>query len=391
MQANGNRGERQPYALIDRQRDLDAALAALASAPALAVDTEADSRHRYPEKVCLIQLSDGVRTYLVDALAGLDCSALGRLFRNPRLPKILHGADYDLRCLDRDFGFAFANCYDTSIAARFAGLERFGLAPLLEDVLGVSIPKDQRLRRADWSRRPLPPDALAYAAADALHLPALRDALDDRLRALGRREWVAEEHLRLAEVRHVPPDPEAAFLSVKGAHALDGRALAVLKALCAFRESEARRLNRPPGYVLSAQALVFLAANPGADLAKVPGLGPKLARRYGRAIRAALAEGKAAPPEERPRPQAPFPPRMTKEESAMLSRLKKWRAGLGADLRLDPSLLWPMRSLERLARAPRALDAELQAPEIRAWQRAQFAASLRKELAARSGAPSKSG
>ena len=368
------------HALIDSQRGLNAAVAALASAPALAVDTEADSRHRYPEKVCLIQLSDGAETYLVDALADLDYGGLGRAFRDPRVQKILHGGDYDLRCLDRDFGFAFVNCYDTSIAARFAGLERFGLAPLLEDLLGVSIPKDQKLRRADWSRRPLSPDALAYAAADALHLPALRDALDDRLRSLGRQDWVAEENARLAEVRHAPPDPETAFLSVKGASALDERALAILKTLCAFRESEARRLNRPPGYILSAQALVFLSANPDADLAKAPGLGPVLVRRYGRAIRAALAEGKAAPPERRPRTEGPFVPRMTKAESAALARLKKWRANLGADLRLDPSLLWPMRSLERLARAPQSLDAELQAPEIRAWQRKQFAAALRAAL-----------
>ena len=368
-------------ALIDRRRELDAAVAALASAPALAVDTESDSRHRYPEKVCLIQLSDGAETYLVDALAGLDYGGLGRAFADARVQKILHGGDYDLRCLDRDFGFAFANCYDTSIAARFAGLERFGLAPLLEDLLGVGIPKDQKLRRADWSRRPLPADALAYAAADALHLPALRDALDVRLRALGRQDWVAEECARLAEVRYAPPDPDTAFLSVKGAHALDERALAVLKALWAFREGEARRLNRPPGYILSAQALAFLSANPKADLAKVPGLGPVLIRRYGRAIRAALAEGEAAPPEIRPRPEGPFVPRMTKPESALVARLKKWRAGLGVELRLAPSLLWAMRSLERLARAPLSLDAELQAPEIRAWQRKEFADSLRAAVA----------
>lgn len=373
------------HALIAGQRELDAAVAALASAPALAVDTESDSRHRYPEKVCLIQLSDGAETHLVDALAGLDYGGLGRAFADARAQKILHGGDYDLRCLDRDFGFAFANCYDTSIAARFAGLERFGLASLLEDLLDISIPKDQKLRRADWSRRPLLPDALAYAAADALHLPALRDALDDRLRALGRRDWVAEECARLAEVRHAPPDPETAFLSVKGAYALDERALAILKALWTFREGEARRLNRPPGYILSAQALVFLSANPNADLAKVPGLGPVLVRRYGRAIRAALAEGKAASPEIRPRAEGPFVPRMTKPESALLARLKKWRAGLGAELRLDPSLLWPMRSLERLARVPQSLDAELQSAEIRAWQRKEFAASLRAACA-RAGA-----
>ena len=369
-----------PYSFVDEQRALDTAVAALAASTTVGVDTEADSRHHYPEKVCLLQLSDGEQTYLVDTLAGLDYSGLGGLFLDPAVQKVLHGADFDLRGLHRDFGFTFANCYDTSIAARFAGIERVGLASLLEELLDVRIPKDQRLRRADWSRRPLEGDALAYAASDVVHLPTLRHVLDERLRALGRESWVAEECERLAEIRYVPPDPETAWLSVKGAHVLDGRGLAVLKPLYEFREAEALRLDRPPGYVLPAHALVHLARHPETAMEDVPGMSPTLVRRYGRGVRAAVKAGRASPPLQRPRPQQPLFPRMTKPDTARLTRLKRWRADLGAALEVDPSILWPMRSLERLARSPGSLDAECMSAEVRAWQRERFSESLRREL-----------
>ncbi|MDE2836285.1 MAG: HRDC domain-containing protein [Chloroflexota bacterium] len=369
-----------PYSFVDEQQALDDAVAVLASSPSVGVDTEADSRHHYPEKVCLLQLSDGARTYLVDTLAGLDYGALGELFLDRAVQKVLHGADFDLRGLHRDFGFTFANCYDTSIAARFAGIERFGLASLLEEVLDVRIPKDQRLRRADWSRRPLENDALSYAASDVTHLPELRSVLHGRVRELGRELWVAEECERLTEVRYTPPDPDTAWLSVKGSHVLDGRGLAVLKALHDFREAEALRLDRPPAYVLPAQALVYLAAHRTAPIEDVPGMSATLVRRYGRGIRAAVKAGTSSPPLQRPRPPQPLFPRLTREEAARFTRLKRWRAGLGVDLGVDPSILWPMRSLERLARAPGSLDAECASVEVRAWQRERFAGLLRREL-----------
>ena len=369
-----------PHSFVNEQRALDDAVAALASGSVVAIDTEADSRHHYPEKVCLLQLSDGAHSYLVDTLVGLDYGALGALFLDASVQKVLHGGDFDLRGLNRDFGFTFANCYDTSIAARFAGIERFGLASLLEELLDVRIPKDQRLRRADWSRRPLEKDALAYAASDVAYLPTLRDVLDERSRALGRESWVTEECERLTEIRHAPPDPDMAWLSVKGAHVLDGRGLAVLKPLFEFREVEARRLDRPPGYVLPAQALVHIAAHPGAAVEDVPGMNATLVRRYGRGVRAAVKAGVASPPLQRPRPPQPLFPRMTKAELSRLGRLKRWRAGLGAELAVDPSILWPMRSLERLARAPGSLDAECASAEVRVWQRERFAEPLRREL-----------
>jgi len=103
-----------------------------------ALDTEADSMHNYPEKVCLIQLSIRGSHYLVDPLSGLDLQPLGPLLRDPGVTKILHGADYDLRVLQRDFGFVIQGLFDTMVAARLVGEDAVGLAALLAIALPAS-------------------------------------------------------------------------------------------------------------------------------------------------------------------------------------------------------------------------------------------------------------
>jgi ribonuclease D len=72
--------------------------------------------------------------------------------------------------------------------------------------------------------------------------------------------------------------------------------------------------------------------------------------------------------------------RVSQEQIQRLSRLKAWRASLSATLSLDPSLLWPTASLERLAKAPDILDVEITSANIRRWQRDHFASSLHAYL-----------
>lgn len=347
----------------------------------IAVDTEADSRHHFPEKVCLVQVAAKDSAYLIDSLAPLDFTAFGKLLADQKIEKVFHGSDFDVRGLNRDWGFTVASLYDTNVAARFAGLERFGLAALIEDLLGIVIPKDQRLQRADWSRRPLSDEALEYAAGDVVHLVDVRDSLDTRLKKLKRDKWAAEEFKRLEDIRYSAPDPETAFLSVKGSHVLDGKGLAILKFLHELRETEARRLNRPTAFVISAEALVYLAGHPDASLEEVPGLGHVTAQRIGGRIKRALKDGKDARPFMRPRSEEPIRPRPTSLQMSRLNKLKKWRVGLGGELALDPSLLWPMRSLERLARDPATLDQEYESSDVRRWQRAEYGRELEKLLA----------
>ena len=371
---------RPAYALVTDAQAMRLALHDIRTATRIAVDTEADSRHHYPERVCLVQVAAGDRVYLLDVLAVDDLSGLGEVLADRRIEKVLHGADYDLRGLDRDWGFRIRPLYDTSVAAQLAGIERFGLSALMEELLGVVIPKRVALQRSDWSRRPLSEPAMAYAAEDVARLIDVRDALDERLRALGRTAWAAEEFERLAEVRYDPRDPRTAFLSVKGASRLDGRGLAVLRSLYEMREAEARRRNIPMAYVLAPQAMVHIASHPEAGLADVPGLGPATRRTLGAQVGQAVGRGLRSAPVTRPTPAEPPPRRLTSVESKRLAWLKAWRVGQGKRLSLDPALLWPMRSLERLARTPEGFDGELRSADVRRWQAAELGDSLRAAL-----------
>ena len=368
-----------PVQTITSSGQLAAAVEAMHREPAIALDTESNSFFHYPEQLCLVQIATSRAVVIVDPLAFSEVLPLKGLLASPGVQKILHAADYDVRSLDRAWGFRVANIYDTNLAARFAGMTQLGLAALAEELLGVRLNKEKRLQRSDWGRRPLSREAQEYAAADVRHLMALRVELDKRLRLLGRTGWVAEEFTLLERIRYEPPDPESAFLAVKGSRDLSPRGLAVLRALFAFRDLEALRQGRPHFRILGDATLVYLAAKPEADLAQTPGLGPAGMQRFGPSLQQAIKEGRSAPPFHRPRP-AQQRARPTQELIARLQKLKAWRSALGERLSMDPSLLWPMASLERLAGQASTLDAELGAPEVRAWQRQEFGASLRTLL-----------
>ena len=345
----------------------------------IAVDTESNSRHRYPERVCLVQIATNSKVYLIDPLAVDDMRPIGEVLADETVAKVIQGAEYDIRCVDREWGFRVRNLFDTSIAARFVGIEQNGLSALTETLLGVHIPKPARIQKSDWSRRPLSHEALNYAATDVWHLLSIQKALESSLQTLERSAWVSEECARLEEIRYVAPDPGTAFLSLKGSHRLDGQGKAILKRLFMFREAEARRRNRPPYYILPHETLLHLASNPAADLAQLPSLRGQVNSRLGRLLRATLHKGLADPPISGPVRYGVR--RMTPIEIERLQILKRWRADLGTRLSIDPSLVWAMVSLERLAKAPRTLDAEIQSGEVRRWQREQFATSLGASLA----------
>ena len=137
--------------LIDDQQGWEHAAADLASKPLLALDTESNSLHSYQERVCLIQIATSEETFLLDPLAVTDLSALGSLLANPSITKVAHGSDYDVRCLNRDYGFTLRSLFDTELAARFLGISRSNLSSVLEGFLGVGIPKSRAMQTSDWA------------------------------------------------------------------------------------------------------------------------------------------------------------------------------------------------------------------------------------------------
>jgi ribonuclease D len=337
----------------------------------LALDTEADSFHHYHEKTCLIQISTGSGTSLVDPLAEVDLAPLGVILEAPEILKVLHGADYDLRLLRRDHGLGLCPIFDTMIAARLVGETRFGLASLLERHLGVKL--DKKFQRADWSRRPLSREMIEYAAADTRYLLELHGILDERLAVLGRTEWAAEEFRRLESVRwsETEKDPDA-FRRTKGASRLDRKGLAVVREIWEWRDETARRRDRPPFRVMDDAALVAVAANRPTSpeaLARVPGIPRPLREGKGsteilRRIRQAVER----PPESWPTTRARRPRTDDPTIRRRLGELRRRRDAVAAELGLEPSLLAPRTVLESIAGCQLRGEDWRRSEGLRSWQ-----------------------
>jgi ribonuclease D len=365
--------------LITTTADLQELATRLEGEPILACDLEADSLHRYQEKVCLLQFSSPGFSALVDPLAVSDLSPLAPLLANPAIRKVFHGADYDVRSLHRDFGITIANLFDTMTACQFLGEKELGLAAALRKRFGVELNK--QFQKADWSRRPLPPEMLAYAEKDTCFLIDFYQQVVDELQGKGRLAWVEEECSFLEQVRVSVREQGPLFLRFKGAARFDPRTLAVLEELLRFRDEQARRMDRPHFKVIGNETLAELASKRPPTLTTqggIIGLTETIIQRHGKGLLRAINLGSALPEAELPRyPLAPRPERDPRQDER-LKRLKRWREKRAAQLGLSPGILANNTLLEALAALPDAAPVKDVIP--RDWQRQLFAAEVTHEL-----------
>ncbi|MBC7251974.1 MAG: ribonuclease D [Anaerolineae bacterium] len=361
--------------LVDTPQALARTVARLQAEPAVAVDTESNSFYVYHEQVCLIQFSIPGQDFLVDPLALPDLSPLGPLFADPGIEKVFHAAEYDVMCLKRDFGFQFANLFDTMIAARILGWKRYGLGSILEERFGVR--QDKRLQRANWGQRPLTPEQLRYAVLDTHYLLPLRDILRAELQARRREREAREAFAALPALewnRH-EFDPEN-FWSIKGARDLSPTGQAVLRELYIYRDEQARARNVPPFKVVSNAVLIRLSERRPAtirELRRVKGISQVIIKRYGRGLLEAIRRGRNAPP---PQP----PERPPRPQNAVLERyeaLRRWRKRRAAARGVEPDVLISNDALFELAkRPPRDLKDLTEMNLLGPWQLETYAAEL---------------
>lgn len=357
----------------------------LAGAAELALDTEGDSLHHYPERLALIQLGlpEG-SVWLVDPLVLSDLTPLAPLFATgPTL--LLHAGDNDLVHLKRRYGLSFGSVFDTAIAGRFLGGRALGLDVLLETYLGVTLPPSRQ--KDDWSERPLSPAQLAYAAADVQHLFALKAKMSEELDKIGRLSWVEEECAALAAqpAPERPVDPDA-WLGVKGARDLPARGMAVLRELWAVREQLARAADRPPFKILNEDTLLRVAQALPRDvpaLGALPGITPRVLGRWGGAILEAVERGLALDDGALPVLPRHKRPSIPGAMSRRIDKLRRWRASATAEAGLEPGVLLPNRLITAIAEAaPRTLDELARVEGIRQWRVLTLGEGLLAALAA---------
>ncbi len=323
--------------VIDSPALLSAFLPRLQQSAWLALDTEADSLHAYPEKLCLLQVGLPEGPELVDPLADLDLSQVWPEFRRREI--IMHGADYDLRLLKAGPGFVPETIFDTMLAARILGHERFGLADLVQHFMGVTLEKGSQ--KANWAQRPLTEKMSQYACNDVLYLKPIADALRALMIAKGRLGWHAQQCAQLIvdNSQFAAPDADRIW-RIKGSNHLPPPVLAVLRELWHWREGEARRRSRPPFFVIPHDTLLQIAcvAGQGGNFHDL--LPRRISDQRRQGIIDAIHRGGQQPPASHPRPIPPAPRlRLTGPQAQRLAQLQRHRDARAADLAIDPTLI----------------------------------------------------
>lgn len=347
------------YQLIDKPDLLEPLLADLDRSEEVSLDTEADNLYHYRTRVCLLQFFVAGNIYLVDVLAPIDLTPLWQRLATKHL--LMHGSDFDLRLLYDLCVFRPKSIFDTMLAAQLLNRQRIGLAALLEEHFGVQLDKDSQ--KANWSKRPLTPKLLDYAALDVYHLPKLRDILTAELVKLNRLSWLEQQCERQMEsaLSGFPRDDDNAW-RIGRSERLRPPGLAVLHAVWHWREEWARKLDVPPFKVTGNDLLLKISE--GAD----HGLSARallehvhLGKRHDRlapslleALEAGIARDPHSLPRRRGRSSDQQP--LNGEELALQDRLKADRDRIALQIQLDPTLIANRAQLAQVARTPDKID-----------------------------------
>lgn len=369
------------FILVRTPGALGECLHRMAHTDSVALDTEADSLHHYYEKVCLIQVSLDGRHYILDPLGDLDLTPLLDLLARKNL--IFHGGDYDLRMLRLTFDFrSMGPVFDTMIAARILGYGEFGLAALVERFFGVVLCKKRQ--KSDWSKRPLSPKQLEYAADDTRYLKELAAILKSELKRLGRLEWHRESCNRMKENsgKDNPRDPGEIW-RIRGAGLLSRRELAFLREIWLWRDTEARMTDLPPFKIMGNQQLLRMVQWI-LPRTRNPLRGFKLPRncrgRRLEALNQAISKARHTPPRDWPKLRESRTSRESETGiKSLIEALRKECASLAEKIEVESSLIASRASLTAIARnRARTIPEIVEAGGLMNWQAELLLPALEK-------------
>ena len=313
----------------------------------MALDVEFLWERTYAPIPCLAQVAVEDRISLVDPIAGAPLDEIAALLADPAVEVVMHAPSADLTLFALGFDVRPAHLLDSQLIAGFVGLGAGqSLGALLGRVLDIKVAKTEGY--SDWSRRPLTRAQLDYAASDVAHLFALVDELMARADALGRTEWVIEEHhRRYGPDARVAPDPFEAWRKVKGQGRLQPRERAVLRRAAAWREMEARRRDRPVGWLLPDRTLLEIArrrpAGPAALLDE-RGVPSAMREREAEGLIHAMDEGDRDPPLAL---GPPPPPRVQARLDTLTPLAQILLTGRAAAVDLAPTLVATRDDVDR--------------------------------------------
>ena len=233
----------------------------LAAEPFHAFDSESNSGFVYRERLCLLQFNVGGRLWLVDLVALGETDDILEVIREPLVSSetrtYLHGGEFDVGSMKRDFDISLGGVFDTQQAASFLGWEKTGYGAVVERICGVGL--DKAFAHHDWSKRPVNPKALHYALDDVRYLPEAALALEREVEEADLADEVSIANRTVMEATWSSPTKREGLWRLKGVQKLDPSRLPRLAALWDWREAEAKRRDLPPGRLLHPEAMLALA------------------------------------------------------------------------------------------------------------------------------------
>ena len=263
--------EDTPFSYIQTIDDLDKLSKTLNFVTEFAVDLEHHSYRSYFGITCLMQISTRSYDYVIDVLLlRQSMQLLRKPFANPKILKVFHGADWDVKWLQRDFGIYVLNMFDTGQASRVLGFERYSLAYLLKEICNIIV--DKRYQLSDWRIRPISEEMLKYAREDTHYLLYIYDELRRRLVKLAH-DRVPEEPLIYLNItlkqskeicKTIYQKTEFKdynyFLTIaRHAASLKKVQISVLKLMLKWRDYIARLEDESAGYICPIKEIVEIA------------------------------------------------------------------------------------------------------------------------------------
>ncbi len=271
---------------IDQQEQLPDLCQRISQQSWIALDTEFLREKTYYPVFCLLQIATPEWVVCVDPIALDDLTPLFNEINNPKITKVLHSCRQDLEIFYQLTGIVTSPVFDTQIAAPLLGFqENPGYAMLVSQFINVNLPKTYT--RTDWSIRPLSKEQIQYAADDVIYLCKIYLIMCERLKGLGRLDWLEKDFELLNNPELYQISPVNAWLKVKAKNKLTGKQLSIVQSITKWREATAQSSNRPKNWLIRddlIHELAKLQPETVLELEKIRGINERLVKRYGKQI-----------------------------------------------------------------------------------------------------------
>ena len=341
---------------INTEADLITFCQQIVDTPWLAVDTEFLREKTYYAQLCLIQVATEDRIACIDPLAIADLKAILDIIYNPNVTVVFHAARQDLELFYLLRGELPTDVFDTQLAATVLGYgDQIGYGNLVKLCLSVNLEKAHS--RTDWSKRPLDPDQIDYAADDVRYLRDVYKLLVKSLSEKNRTHWLTDDFAYLTDKNNYEPDPSSIWRKLKGAGRLKGVQLAILQKLAEWREHRAIKSNRPRRWILKDDVLLDLARLAPETTKKmglIRGLESSTIERFGKTFIELIASGKDIPKDQWPilkKPQI-----LTTQQDAIVDALMALLRKFCDEQSIAPIAVASRKDIERMVTGDESIE-----------------------------------